>query len=852
MELEEWFEGRPKWLQTAAVLRLAKATLTEADYQQLFNLCQQESENINQTGFSSLSSGSLNNPVMSPSVRIATIHDLKGINALRPARPLDFAVGDNELTVVYGFNGSGKSGYSRLLKHLCGSRFCEDLHPNAFDSVVTEQTAGVQILVNGQSVPLQWRKVDGPLEPLRHVHIFDSECASSYVSKSIEAAFEPAPVRFLADLVADCVKVGQKFDDLMGTYRSRLPLFPQELQESVAATWLKALSPTTTEAELLEWCSWSLAETTELVGLDSDLAQADPVSLVAGKKRKKSAAELLILKLHGFESSWSSAVAEQIAVAREQLAACRRVAAEAAQQVFSGAPLTGIGEATWRALWDAAKVYSEKVAYPDRAFPVLDDAVCVLCQQSMSAAGSQRMQSFNAFVQGALDAAVVDAQASLDRLTVAVVDAPTAEILAAQFDAIDVSMDADSLHKKLGAQRDALMSHQSGGSLPSLDLTGVIQPIEAHVAELQIEISNLEATVDTTERARKQQRRKGLRGKQWLSQQVTAVREEVHRQKALASLATAKKLASTNALTQKKNDLAAALLATAHANRFVVELRELGGDKLPIKILPTRGSRTTQPGFQVSLEGALRLSPSQVLSEGESRIVALAAFMADVTAGPVNVPFVFDDPISSLDQRFEEATARRLIREAKVRQVIVFTHRLSMLALLDDLSGEEGIKVDVVALRGAPEGTGTPGQTAIREKKPEKAVNKLLGERLPKARKALADGDRESGEILLQSVCSDFRVLVERLIEMTLLNGVVQRFQKNLTTKDKLAGLAKIRPEDCVLLESMMTKYSYQEHSQPQETPVPLPSTDELGIDLKAVVDWIQEFSTRGVPLPAG
>jgi hypothetical protein len=258
-------------------------------------------------------------------------------------------------------------------------------------------------------------------------------------------------------------------------------------------------------------------------------------------------------------------------------------------------------------------------------------------------------------------------------------------------------------------------------------------------------------------------------------------------------------------------------------------------------------------GFTVAGEGRGVAREGQRLARKvESRIVALAAFMADVTAGPVNVPFIFDDPISSLDQRFEEATARRLIREAKVRQVIVFTHRLSMLALLDDLSGDEGIKVDVVALRGAPEGTGTPGQMAIREKKPEKALNKLLGERLPKARKALADGDRESGEMMIQSVCSDFRVLVERLIEMTLLNGVVQRFQKNLTTKDKLAGLAKIRPEDCVLLESMMTKYSYHEHSQSQETPVPLPSTDELGIDLRAVVDWIQEFSARGVPLPAG
>lgn len=852
MELEEWFEGRPKWLQTAAVMRLAKATLTEVDHQYLFDLCRQESENVDQTGFSSPTSGSLNNPTVSPSVKIVALHDLKGINALKPGRPLNFAVGDKELTVVYGFNGSGKSGYSRLLKHLCGSRFCGELYPNAFDSAIVEQSAGVQVMIAGQSVPLQWRKVEGPLEPLRYVHIFDSECASSYVSKSIEAAFEPAPVRFLAELISDCVELGQKFDDMGSTYRSNLPLFPQELQETAAATWLKRLSSATTEPELQEQCSWSPTEAAELAVLDGDLAQADPLSLAMSKTRKKTLAEQLVQKLRDLENSWSSTVAEQIAAAREQLVSCKQVATEAAQQVFSGVPLTGIGEATWRALWDAAKIYSEQVAYPGHKFPVLGDSVCVLCQQPMSAEGSRRMQSFSAFVLGKLDAAVVDAQAGLDRLAEAVIDAPTAEVVVARFEAIDVSMDVDSLHKKLVGHREALMSHRLGGSLPSLDLTGVIQPIEVHAAELGTEITNLEATANTAERALKEQRRNVLRGKHWLSQQVAAVRGEVDRQKALSALALAKKLTGTNALTQKKNDLSADLLARAHATRFIAELGQLGGNRLPIKILPTRGSRTTQPGFQVSLDGAVRLNPSQVLSEGESRIVALAAFMADVTAGPADVPFVFDDPISSLDQRFEEATARRLLKEAKVRQVIVFTHRLSMLALLDDLSGDHGVKVDVVALRGAPEGPGTPGQTAIREKKPEKALNKLLGERLPQARNALVDGDRESGEILLQSICSDFRVLIERLIELTLLNGVVQRFQKNLTTKDKLAGLAKIRPEDCVLLESMMTKYSFHEHSHSQDAPVPLPSTDDLGADLTTVVDWITEFSARNVPLPAG
>ncbi|MFC0571556.1 AAA family ATPase [Paraburkholderia solisilvae] len=69
-----------------------------------------------------------------------------------------------------------------------------------------------------------------------------------------------------------------------------------------------------------------------------------------------------------------------------------------------------------------------------------------------------------------------------------------------------------------------------------------------------------------------------------------------------------------------------------------------------------------------------------VLSEGESRIVALAAFLADITGSGQSTPFVFDDPISSLDQEFEERVADRLVELSRTRQVIVFTHRLSLLA----------------------------------------------------------------------------------------------------------------------------------------------------------------------------
>jgi len=45
---------------------------------------------------------------------------------------------------------------------------------------------------------------------------------------------------------------------------------------------------------------------------------------------------------------------------------------------------------------------------------------------------------------------------------------------------------------------------------------------------------------------------------------------------------------------------------------------------------------------------------------------------------------VFDDPVSSLDHHRRQHVARRLVEEAKKRQVIIFTHDTSFLGQLRD------------------------------------------------------------------------------------------------------------------------------------------------------------------------
>ena len=75
------------------------------------------------------------------------------------------------------------------------------------------------------------------------------------------------------------------------------------------------------------------------------------------------------------------------------------------------------------------------------------------------------------------------------------------------------------------------------------------------------------------------------------------------------------------------------------------------------------------------------VSPQDILSEGENRVASLAAFFAESSGRQENVPLIFDDPISSLDYNYENLVIDRLTQAATRRQVIVFTHRISMVVV---------------------------------------------------------------------------------------------------------------------------------------------------------------------------
>src|SRR3546814_17098979 len=95
-----------------------------------------------------------------------------------------------------------------------------------------------------------------------------------------------------------------------------------------------------------------------------------------------------------------------------------------------------------------------------------------------------------------------------------------------------------------------------------------------------------------------------------------------------------------------------------------------------------------------------------VLSEGEQSCVALAAFLTELATAQHKSALVFDDPVTSLDHRWREKVADRLVEESATRQIIVFTHDMVFVNDLHDKAVREAVPMKLVSLSRGPAGTG--------------------------------------------------------------------------------------------------------------------------------------------------
>jgi len=284
----------------------------------------------------------------------------------------------------------------------------------------------------------------------------------------------------------------------------------------------------------------------------------------------------------------------------------------------------------------------------------------------------------------------------------------------------------------------------------------------------------------------------------------------------------------------------------AICDRFKTELNGLGLAHLRVELVPV-GSERGVMYHRVELQGKKNVSVQDIASEGEHRCVALAGFLAELATASHKSALVFDDPVSSLGHIWREAVARRLVLEAKDRQIIVFTHDAVFLLFLLEQADKKSVAVAQAHLtrgHGGSSGVCNDGPPWLAT--PVKSRIGALKAQWQQAEKL----HRAEGPVVYEALAKELygrlRETWERAVEEVLLNGSVVRFRRGIETQ-RLHKITDITAADIQTIEAAMEKCSthLRGHDQAPAINQPVPGPAELQGDIEQVENWVNQMRKR-------
>ena len=345
-----------------------------------------------------------------PRTVLASLDPVRHVDRLSPDQPpLRFAV--NGITLVYGANASGKSGYCRIARQLCRSLSPVDLRGNVYDAAAPDRPeVAVAYRVGDDDQPkeeLTWYADQDPPTELSRISVFDTATARVYVDKQRKIEFLPYELDLMNKLGLACRSLDQGFKDNLETVNAavntRLPegyhdgtAVQTTLASLVTQTALKDLPSI---LELREFGNWTAEKQAEIDTAEEQLKQ-DPQVMIQLRSEAKQALEAVKEQVSGIEDDLADPSLAAIRRKQQEAETTKRAVEAAARDLFSDQPIADLGSETWRLMLTYAREFAGTV-YPGVPPPQLaHGGLCVLCQQDLNETATARMAAFDDYIAG--------------------------------------------------------------------------------------------------------------------------------------------------------------------------------------------------------------------------------------------------------------------------------------------------------------------------------------------------------------------------------------------------------------------------------------------------------------------
>jgi hypothetical protein len=764
------------------------------------------------------------------------LENVRSVNALSAGQKIEF---NSRLTVVFGENAAGKTGYVRVLKRAAGVRTAEEILPNVF--APTKETEDPQATLKyvqaGKDFSIEWKNEMG-LSPFSRMDVFDARSARVHLDDELTYVYTPGEIA-LFPMVQNGIEQVQRALD--GDIQKRVAPNPYAaLFERGTSIYpkIEALGSATDLGELRRLGTLSPDEDAHEDGLRTELDALRSTTPQA--HRSLAEAQLARLRmLHGATKTAESFDYGGYRQACERLQTAEEKHKETSAAAFQGTGIPGVLGDEWRGFIEAGEAYLHvhgAETYPREA------ELCIYCRQPLTTQAVALIKKYRDYCRNVSRQEVETADSALREVTMPIVglDVPALFKAAEEYERQGgaTALKLPKILKELEGLKVAVGAkgkHPWEQTLPVLQATRKkaepeIESVSAQIDRLKKEGTEREKELQIRERALSE-----LKARKLLRSHLSGIEEFV----AKAQWVSKAKTYATGfrnllrSLTETAKVASEQLLNKDFGRRFEEECVKLRAPKVRLEF-PGRQGQVVRKKAVIAGH-----KPSDTLSEGEQKVIALADFLAEVEFKPA-APVIFDDPITSLDYRRMNEVVDRLVGLSASRQVIVFTHNIWFAIELLACFEKKPADCAYYDIRAEGERRGLVTKGVHPRADTFKTDKARINELMDGAKKAQG----ATQEALIEKAYEYLRNISEVIVETDLLQGVTQRYQPNVMmtrlAQIKVArlqaaidGIVPIFEKACRVIGS---------HSQPLETLNVRPSLAELEADWKRLQEVRDDY----------
>ncbi len=782
--LWEWTLNQGDWSKLLiSKIVISENPLSIADRETVFNHFLQSINLV--PGLSTLT---VTKPIYTPiakTIELDSLSSITGVNRLAKNQTINFA---KNITVIYGENGTGKTGYSRILKTIGFSYDTnKTILPNIY-STAEPQSATINFKSNGNPQTFIWNGTN-TISELANISVFNSSCVQFSI---IDRNLIVSPIGFhLFQLVSDELNaLTHLLNKKIAAHPTTLIWLENLTPGTTQHSFIETLSATSTEQKLIELSDFTPTHESALTAKETELSNLNKAFLLSQIQALRSQIQeldLIIGKIQKAQTLLNDTNWQVLLGFNREITKLKNKAQTGIKEIAEERGIEFYQTAEFISFIQAAESYIkiiDKPGYPE------DGDICVYCLQPLDESAKDFLKSYRTLLNDKTQGDLITLRNKKANLIQHVSQVDVNLTFHQQTFGTDKNQEViqpreiNDYNTNLGALKTTFVTDTvAQGS----NFTFEYQTIISFLTDKRTSINNnltqkLESleNLDTREATLKKEIAE-LKDRKLLSGKVAEVRTAIANHKIVYTLNNNSGSFNTNAISRKTSSAREDLVRQDFEDLFNKELTALRKANLKIDL-----SFGTDRGNSKVYQNISCHALVDILSEGEQKSIALAEFLTELQLDNIKAPIIFDDPVNSLDHNIIDEVARRLLRLCNERQVVVFTHSVLLFNSFLYFSKQPTFR-DLVCKfynsRNEYQLTGiiTEAEEEINQVKSYISKINVIINNTPKDR---AEVDvAEDGYGFLRSA-------IELFVEHEIFQGTVKRYQKNvaLTSFVKVDG----------------------------------------------------------------